>query len=206
MPPPRRAQEIIAEYLRAPSRRRNERCSTPCVSALEPRSVAGLEVAHDLRFVAGLRRRRLQPGAQDRRSHRRAGPCLPRGDGRPRLLRRAHALARGSTRPAIAAVLGGGGHQQAASAVHRGSLAEARELVSRRPSAGRSPAPDGGGDHVPPRALRGPRRLGSQRRWCCGRADRQSGIFVGDPQRLGRSRSRASTSTRRSLTAFLMRR
>ena len=66
---------------------------------------------------------------------------------------------------AIAAALGGGGHAQAASAIHRGSLGEARELAPRGASGGPPPPPDCGRDHVAPCRASSRRTTRSRTRW-----------------------------------------
>ena len=84
---------------------------------------------------------------------------------------------------AIAGALGGGGHQQAASAVHRGSLAEARELVlAALPHAAR-PLPTATEIMSRPARFVGPESSVSEAMVLCQR-HRQSGILVGDERHL----------------------
>ena len=124
-----------------------------------------------------LRGRRLEPRAQARRPHRRARLVAARRDGRA-----ASSASRAAASPeldaaALAAALGGGGHEQAASAIFRGALDRgARALLD-------GALPDGACASrcaratimSRPRARRRARTSRSRRRWSLCQRHGQSG-------------------------------
>ena len=121
-------QDMVAQYLRAPLAEEERALLDALVSALETHSVEGLEV-----LVAPVAWPEYVDGVSNL-AHKivdltdaRALVCLVEMDGRVFCVVRTRIPELDAA--AIAAALGGGGHAQAASAVHRGSLAEARERV-----------------------------------------------------------------------------
>ena len=98
VPAPRRPAGHVAQYLRTPLADEERALLDALVGGARDALGRRARCARRGRLLAGVRRRRLQPRPQDRRSHRRARARLPRGDGRPRLLRRAHARPRARRR------------------------------------------------------------------------------------------------------------
>ena len=121
-------QEMVAQYLRSPLGEEERALLDALVAALETRSVGGLET-----LVAGVEWPVYVDGVSNL-AHKivdltdaQALVCLVEMDGRVFCVVRSRVPEVDAA--AIAGALGGGGHAEAASAVHRGSLAEARALV-----------------------------------------------------------------------------
>jgi tRNA nucleotidyltransferase (CCA-adding enzyme) len=122
------SQDMVAQYLRSPLAEEERALLDALVSALETHSAGGLEV-----LVAAVSWPEYVDGISNL-AHKivdltdaRALVCLVEMDGRVFCVVRTRVPELDAA--AVAAALGGGGHAQAASAVHRGPLAEARELV-----------------------------------------------------------------------------
>lgn len=122
------SQEMIAEYLRSPLAEGERALLEALVSALETHEVDGLDVLLTAvswpEYVDGVSN--LAHKIVDL-TDARALVCLVEMDGRVFCVVRTRVPELDAA--AIAAALGGGGHAQAASAVHRGPLAGARELA-----------------------------------------------------------------------------
>ncbi len=175
-------QDVVAQYLRSPLSEEERALLDALVSALEAESVAGLEV-----LLASVSWPVYVDGVSNL-AHKivdltdaLALVCLVEMDGRVFCVVRTRLPELDAA--AIAASLGGGGHQQAASAVHRGSLAEARELVlAALPGAAR-PLPTAAEIMSRPARFVGPESSVSEAMVACQR-HRQSGILVGDEAHL----------------------
>jgi tRNA nucleotidyltransferase (CCA-adding enzyme) len=176
------SQDMISQYLHAPLSEDERALLEALVSALETHSVSGLEV-----LVAAVSWPSYVDGVSNL-AHKivdltdaRALVCLVEMDGRVFCVVRTRILELDAA--AVAAALGGGGHSQAASAVHRGSLAEARELVlAALPQAAR-PLRTAAEIMSRPARFVGPEDSVAEAMVVCQR-HRQSGILVGDPRRL----------------------
>ena len=122
------SQSMVAQYLRAPLAEDERALLDALVSALETHSAGGLEVLVTAvswpAYVDGISN--LAHKIVDL-TDARALVCLVEMEGRVFCVARTRVPELDAA--AVAAALGGGGHAQAASAVHRGSLADARELV-----------------------------------------------------------------------------
>ena len=92
-------QDLVNEYLHAPLAADERDLLKALMERLEPVAAHGEEVLRRRRAVAGVRRRRLEPRAQDRRPHRRTGARPPGRDGRACLRRRAKSYGHASTPP-----------------------------------------------------------------------------------------------------------
>jgi tRNA nucleotidyltransferase (CCA-adding enzyme) len=175
-------QDVIAQYLRSPLSEEERALLDALVSALEAHSVAGLEV-----LLAAVSWPAYVDGVSNL-AHKivdltdaLALVCLVEMDGRVFCVVRTRLPELDAAE--IAAALGGGGHQQAASAVHRGSLAEARELVlAALPRAAR-PLPAAAEIMSRPARFVGPESSVSEAMVACQR-HRQSGILVSDQGKL----------------------
>jgi tRNA nucleotidyltransferase (CCA-adding enzyme) len=175
-------QDMVAEYLRSPLGDEERALLEALVSALETHSVSGLDV-----LVAAVSWSSYVDGVSNL-AHKivdltdaTALVCLVEMDGRVFCVVRTRIPELDAA--AVAAALGGGGHSQAASAVHRGSLAEARELVlAALPQAAR-PLRTAGEIMSRPARFVGPEDSVSEAMVACQR-HRQSGILVGDAQEL----------------------
>jgi tRNA nucleotidyltransferase (CCA-adding enzyme) len=175
-------QDVIAQYLRSPLSEEERALLDALVSALEAHSVAGLEV-----LLAAVSWPAYVDGVSNL-AHKivdltdaLALVCLVEMDGRVFCVVRTRLPELDAAE--IAAALGGGGHQQAASAVHRGSLAEARELVlAALPRAAR-PLPAAAEIMSRPARFVGPESSVSEAMVACQR-HRQSGILVSDEGKL----------------------
>jgi len=121
-------QDMVAHYLRSPLAEEERALLDGLVSALETHSVGGLEVllapVSWPVYVDGISN--LAHKIVDL-TDAQALVCLVEMDGRVFCVVRSRLPELDAA--VVAAALGGGGHAQASSAVHRGSLAEARELV-----------------------------------------------------------------------------
>jgi len=121
-------QDMVAQYLRSPLAEEERALLDGLVSALETHSVGGLEVllapVSWPVYVDGISN--LAHKIVDL-TDAQALVCLVEMDGRVFCVVRSRLPELDAA--VVAAALGGGGHAQASSAVHRGSLAEARELV-----------------------------------------------------------------------------
>jgi tRNA nucleotidyltransferase (CCA-adding enzyme) len=175
-------QEVIAQFLRSPLSEEERALLDALVSALEAHSVAGLEV-----LLATVEWPTYVDGVSNL-AHKivdltdaLALVCLVEMDGRVFCVVRTRLAELDAA--AIAAALGGGGHRQAASAVHKGSLAEARERVlAALPQAAR-PLPTAAQIMSRPARFVGPESSVAEAMVLCQR-HRQSGILVGDEQAL----------------------
>jgi tRNA nucleotidyltransferase (CCA-adding enzyme) len=171
-------QDMVAQYLRSPLGEEERALLEGLVSALETHSVRGLDV-----LVAAVSWSSYVDGVSNL-AHKivdltdaTALVCLVEMDGRVFCVVRTRIPELDAA--AVAAALGGGGHSQAASAVHRGSLAEARELVlAALPQAAR-PLRTAGEIMSRPARFVGPEDSVSEAMVACQR-HRQSGILVGD--------------------------
>ncbi len=121
-------QDMVAQYLRSPLAEEERALLDGLVSALETHSVGGLEVllapVSWPVYVDGISN--LAHKIVDL-TDAQALVCLVEMDGRVFCVVRSRLPELDAA--VVAAALGGGGHAQASSAVHRGSLAEARELA-----------------------------------------------------------------------------
>jgi tRNA nucleotidyltransferase (CCA-adding enzyme) len=175
-------QDVVAQYLRSPLSEEERALLDALVSALEAHSVAGLEV-----LLATVEWPTYVDGVSNL-AHKivdltdaLALVCLVEMDGRVFCVVRTRLAELDAA--AIAAALGGGGHRQAASAVHKGSLAEARERVlAALPQAAR-PLPTAAQIMSRPARFVGPESSVAEAMVLCQR-HRQSGILVGDEQAL----------------------
>ena len=207
VPAPRRAPgHGRAVPAHAALRRRSARSSTRWSPRSRRTTSAGVEVLVAAVAWPDVRRRRLEPRPQDRRPHGRARRSSASWRWTAASSASCARACPSSTRPAIAAALGGGGHPQAASAVlprlaRRGARARPRGAArAARPRAHR------GRDHVAPGALRRARRHRSPQAMVAVPAPPPER----DPRRRRAATSRASSpariSTRRSATASRTRR
>ncbi len=175
-------QDVVAQYLRSPLSEDERALLEALVSSLEAHEVAGLEV-----LVAPVSWPVYVDGVSNL-AHKiveltdaLALVCLVEMDGRVFCVVRTRLPELDAA--AIAEALGGGGHRQAASAVHHGSLAEARELVlGALPSAARPLATAAEIMSRPARFV-GPGSSVAEAMVLCQR-HRQSGILVGDASSL----------------------
>jgi tRNA nucleotidyltransferase (CCA-adding enzyme) len=175
-------QDMVAQYLRSPLAEEERALLDALVGALETYVVGGLEV-----LVAAVSWPQYVDGVSNL-AHKivdltdaRALVCLVEMEGRVFCVVRTRVPELDAA--AVAAALGGGGHAQAASAVHRGPLAEARELVlASLPKAAR---PVRTAAEVMSRSARfvSPDDTVAHAMVLCQR-HRQSGILVGDAERL----------------------
>ena len=175
-------QDVVAQYLRTPLSEEERTLLDALVSSVEAHEVAGVEV-----LIAAVAWPVYVDGVSNL-AHKivdltdaLALICLVEMDGRVFCVvrTRLHEL----DAAGVAEALGGGGHPQAASAVHRGSLAEARELVlAALPQAAR-PVRTAAEIMSRPARFVGPETPVAEAMVLCQR-HRQSGILVGDAQRL----------------------
>ena len=175
-------QDVIAQYLRSPLSEEERALLDALVSALEAHSVAGLEV-----LLAAVSWPAYVDGVSNL-AHKivdltdaLALVCLVEMDGRVFCVVRTRLPELDAAE--IAAALGGGGHRQAASAVHRGSLAEARELVLAALPRATRPLPTAAEIMSRPARFVGPESSVSEAMVACQR-HRQSGILVSDDGKL----------------------
>ena len=194
-------QEMVAQFLRSPARRRRSARSWT-------RSSPALETATSSRGSRCCWRR--SPGRSyvdgvSNLAHKivdltdaLALVCLVEMDGRVFCVVRTRLPELDAA--VIAAALGGGGHSQAASAVHQRPARRSARARSRRASEAARPAAHRRGDHVAPGALR---RAGRQRLRGDGRSASATARAGSSSATSGAlpATSRASTSTRRSRTA-----
>lgn len=176
------SQDMVAQYLRSPLAEEERALLDALVSALETHSVSGLEVLVTAvswpEYVDGISN--LAHKIVDL-TDARALACLVEMDGRVFCVVRTRLPELDAA--AVAAALGGGGHAQAASAVHRGSLAEARERVlASLPGAAR-PLQTAAEIMSRPARFVAPDDTVAQAMVLCQR-HRQSGIFVAEDERL----------------------
>ena len=175
-------QDVVAQYLRTPLSEEERALLDALMSAVESHTVAGLEV-----LVASVAWPAYVDGVSNL-AHKivdltdaLALICLVEMDGRVFCVARTRLPELDAA--AIAAALGGGGHQQAASAVYRGSLGDARKLVlGSLPGAARPLATAAEIMSRPARFV-GPDSTVSEAMVACQR-HRQSGILVGDERHL----------------------
>jgi tRNA nucleotidyltransferase (CCA-adding enzyme) len=175
-------QDMVAQYLRSPLAEEERALLEALVSALETHSIGGLEVV-----VAAVEWPTYVDGVSNL-AHKivdltdaQALVCLVEMDGRVFCVVRTRIAELDAA--GVAEALGGGGHAQAASAVHRGSLSEARELVlAALPQAVR-PLRTAAEIMSRPARFVEPDDSVSEAMVQCQR-HRQSGILVGGPQRL----------------------
>ncbi|HWM14586.1 MAG TPA: CBS domain-containing protein [Gaiellaceae bacterium] len=176
------SQDMVTQYLRSPLAEEERALLDALVSALETHSAGGLEV-----LVAAV----AWPGYVDGVSNlahkivdltdARALVCLVEMDARVFCVVRARVADLDAA--AVAAALGGGGHAQAASAVHRGSLAEARALVlAALPGAARRGRTAGEIMSRPARFVEPDASVAHAMVLC--QRHRQSGILVAEDERL----------------------
>jgi tRNA nucleotidyltransferase (CCA-adding enzyme) len=171
-------QDVVAQYLRTPLSEEERGLLDALVSAVEAHSVAGMEV-----LVAAVAWPAYVDGVSNL-AHKivdltdaLALVCLVEMDGRVFCVARSRLPEVDAA--AIAAALGGGGHREAASAVHRGTLAEARELVlAALPQAVR-PLRTAAEIMSRPARFVGPETSVAEAMVLCQR-HRQSGILVGE--------------------------
>ena len=176
------SQDMVAQYLRSPLAEEERALLDALVSALETHSAGGLEV-----LLAAVSWPEYVDGVSNL-AHKivdltdaRALVCLVEMEGRVFCVVRTRVAELDAA--SVAAALGGGGHAQAASAVHRGSLAEARELVlAALPSAARRGRTAGEIMSRPARFVE-PGASVAQAMVLCQR-HRQSGILVAEEERL----------------------
>ena len=175
-------QEVVAQFLRTPLSEDERALLDALVSSLEAKDVAGVEV-----LVAAVAWPAYVDGVSNL-AHKivdltdaLALVCLVEMDGRVFCVVRTRLPELDAA--AVAASLGGGGHPQAASAVHRGSLAEARELVlAALPRAAR-PLRTAAEIMSRPARFVGPETPVAEAMVQCQR-HRQSGILVGEARLL----------------------
>jgi tRNA nucleotidyltransferase (CCA-adding enzyme) len=176
------SQDMVAQYLHAPLSEGERALLDALLAALETHEAAGFEV-----LVAAVRWPEYVDGVSNL-AHKiidvtdaRALVCLVEMDDRVFCVVRARIAELDAA--AVAAALGGGGHAQAASAIHRGSLDEARRLVlDALPEAVRRRLVAGEIMSRPPRFV-SPDDTVSHAMVLCQR-HRQSGMQVGEPERL----------------------
>jgi tRNA nucleotidyltransferase (CCA-adding enzyme) len=175
-------QDMISQYLRTPLADEERALLDALAAALETHSVGGLEV-----LVAPVAWPSYVDGVSNL-AHKivdltdaQALVCLVEMDERVFCVVRTRVPELDAA--AIAAALGGGGHPQAASAVHRGTLADARELVlAALPKAARRLRTAGEIMSRPARFV-GPEDTVADAMVVCQR-HRQSGILVAEDGRL----------------------
>jgi tRNA nucleotidyltransferase (CCA-adding enzyme) len=176
------SQDMIAQYLHAPLGEGERALLDALLATVEKHDVAGFEV-----LVTAIRWPDYVDGVSNL-AHKivdltdaRALVCLVEMDGRVFCVVRTRVTELDAS--AVAAALGGGGHAQAASAIHRGSLEEARSLVLEAlPGAVRRRLTAAEIMSQPPRFV-SPEDSVAQAMVLCQR-HRQSGIQVGNENRL----------------------
>jgi tRNA nucleotidyltransferase (CCA-adding enzyme) len=176
------SQDMVAQYLHAPLSESERGLLDALLAAAETHKVAGFEV-----LVTAIRWPEYVDGISNL-AHKivdltdcRALVCLVEMDDRVFCVVRTRVAELDAA--SVAAALGGGGHAQAASAIHRGSLDEARRLVLKAlPGAVRRRLTAGEIMSRPPRFV-SPDDTVSHAMVLCQR-HRQSGMQVGEPQHL----------------------
>ena len=176
------SQDMVAQYLHAPLGEGERALLDALVASLETHVAEGFEV-----LLAAVRWPAYVDGVSTL-AHKivdltdaRALACLVEMDERVFCVVRTRVAELDAS--AVAAALGGGGHTQAASAIHRGTLAEARERVlAALPGAVRKRLTAGEIMSRPPRFV-SPDDSVSHAMVLCQR-HRQSGMQVGEPKRL----------------------
>jgi tRNA nucleotidyltransferase (CCA-adding enzyme) len=176
------SQDMVAQYLHAPLSESERGLLDALLAAAETHKAAGFEV-----LVTAIRWPQYVDGVSNL-AHKivdltdcRALVCLVEMDERVFCVVRTRVAELDAA--AVAAALGGGGHAHAASAIHRGSLDEARRLVLEAlPGAVRRRLTAGEMMSRPPRFV-SPDDTVSHAMVLCQR-HRQSGMQVGEPRRL----------------------
>jgi tRNA nucleotidyltransferase (CCA-adding enzyme) len=176
------SQDMVAQYLHAPLSESERRLLDALLAAAETHKVGGFEV-----LVSAIRSPEYVDGVSNL-AHKivdltdcRALVCLVEMEERVLCVVRTRVAELDAA--AVAAALGGGGHAQAASAIHRGPLDEARRLVLEAlPDAVRRRLAAGEIMSRPTRFV-SPDDTVSHAMVLCQR-HRQSGIQVGEPRRL----------------------
>jgi tRNA nucleotidyltransferase (CCA-adding enzyme) len=176
------SQDMIAQYLHAPLSEAERGLLDALLAAAETHKVAGFEI-----LVTAIRSPEYVDGVSNL-AHKivdltdcRALVCLVEMDDRVFCVVRTRVAELDAA--AVATALGGGGHAQAASAIHRGSLDDARSRVLEAlPGAVRRRLTAGEMMSRPPRFV-SPDDTVSHAMVLCQR-HRQSGMQVGEPRRL----------------------
>jgi tRNA nucleotidyltransferase (CCA-adding enzyme) len=176
------SQDMVAQYLHAPLSEAERGLLDALLAAAETHKVAGFEI-----LVTAIRSPEYVDGVSNL-AHKivdltdcRALVCLVEMEDRVFCVVRTRVAELDAA--AVAAALGGGGHAQAASAIHRGSLDDARRRVlDALPGAVRRRLTAGEMMSRPPRFV-SPDDTVSHAMVLCQR-HRQSGIQVGEPRRL----------------------
>ena len=176
------SQDMVAQYLHAPLAENERALLDALLASLETHEASGFEV-----LVAAVSWPDYVDGVSNL-AHKivdltdcRALVCLVEMDNRVFCVVRTRVAELDAA--SVAAALGGGGHGQAASAIHRGSLTEARELVLEAlPGAVRRRLTAGEIMSRPARFV-SPDDTVSHAMVLCQR-HRQSGLLVGEPRRL----------------------
>ena len=176
------SQEMVAQYLHAPLSEAERGLLDALLAAAETHKVAGFEI-----LVTAIRSPEYVDGVSNL-AHKivdltdcRALVCLVEMEDRVFCVVRTRVAELDAA--AVAAALGGGGHAQAASAIHRGSLDDARRRVLEAlPGAVRRRLTAGEMMSRPPRFV-SPDDTVSHAMVLCQR-HRQSGMQVGEPRRL----------------------
>jgi tRNA nucleotidyltransferase (CCA-adding enzyme) len=176
------SQDMVAQYLHAPLSEGERGLLDALLAAAETHKVAGFEI-----LVTAIRWPEYVDGVSNL-AHKivdltdcRALVCLVEMDDRVFCVVRTRVAELDAA--AVAAALGGGGHAQAASAIHRGSLDDARRRVLEAlPGAVRRRLTAGEIMSRPPRFV-SPDDTVSHAMVLCQR-HRQSGMQVGEPRRL----------------------
>ena len=176
------SQDMVAQYLHAPLSEAERGLLDALLAAAETHKVAGFEI-----LVTAIRSPEYVDGVSNL-AHKivdltdcRALVCLVEMDDRVFCVVRTRVAELDAA--AVAAALGGGGHAQAASAIHRGSLDDARRRVLEAlPGAVRRRLTAGEMMSRPPRFV-SPDDTVSHAMVLCQR-HRQSGMQVGEPRRL----------------------
>jgi tRNA nucleotidyltransferase (CCA-adding enzyme) len=176
------SQDMVAQYLHAPLSEAERGLLDALLAAAETHKVAGFEI-----LITAIRSREYVDGVSNL-AHKivdltdcRALVCLVEMENRVFCVVRTRVAELDAA--AVAAALGGGGHAQAASAIHRGSLDDARRLVLEAlPGAVRRRLTAGEMMSRPPRFV-SPDDTVSHAMVLCQR-HRQSGMQVGEPRGL----------------------
>jgi tRNA nucleotidyltransferase (CCA-adding enzyme) len=176
------SQDMVAQYLHAPLSEAERGLLDALLAAAETHKVAGFEI-----LVTAIRSPEYVDGVSNL-AHKivdltdcRALVCLVEMEDRVFCVVRTRVAELDAA--AVAAALGGGGHAQAASAIHRGSLDDARRRVLEAlPGAVRRRLTAGEMMSRPPRFV-SPDDTVSHAMVLCQR-HRQSGMQVGEPRRL----------------------
>jgi tRNA nucleotidyltransferase (CCA-adding enzyme) len=176
------SQDMVAQYLHAPLSEAERGLLDALLAAAETHKVAGFEI-----LVTAIRSPEYVDGISNL-AHKivdltdcRALVCLVEMEDRVFCVVRTRVAELDAA--AVAAALGGGGHTQAASAIHRGSLEDARRRVLEAlPGAVRRRLTAGEMMSRPPRFV-SPDDTVSYAMILCQR-HRQSGMQVGEPRRL----------------------